>query len=163
MNARWTAGRASRQVVALVALGCVLVVAACGSSNTPSTAGLTGSSASTAGFKPTSSTLAFSTCMRANGVPDFPDINRGGMRIQSAQGPNGQTVSINGVSINAPAFQAARQKCRKFVLHADVSPAQAARGLQKALKFAECMRGHGVTKFPDPKITTGPGGGPKGS
>jgi hypothetical protein len=29
----------------------------------------------------------------------------------------------------------------------------------KALRFAACMRSHGVPDFPDPQIQTGPGGG----
>jgi hypothetical protein len=98
--------------------------------------------------------------MRANGVPNFPDINAGGMRFQSTQGPNGQTMSVNGVSVNAPAFLAARRQCQKYMPHQVLSQSQTAQALKRTLEFARCMRSHGVPNFPDPKISTGPGGGP---
>ncbi len=99
--------------------------------------------------------LAFSQCMRANGVPNFPDLSSSGMRI----GAHGQTVSVNGVSVNAPAFQAARAKCQKYMPTRTPSAPRQAQQLGRTLKFARCMRSHGVPNFPDPKITIGPGGG----
>ncbi len=42
-------------------------------------------------------TLAFARCMRAHGVPDFPDPN----------GRNGQLGPGSGIDPNSPAFQAA--------------------------------------------------------
>jgi hypothetical protein len=41
--------------------------------------------------------LAFARCMRANGVPDFPDPN----------GQGGQLSPASGIDPNSPAFQAA--------------------------------------------------------
>ncbi len=122
MNAMWTAVLATWPLMAFAALGCVLAVAACGSSKTSSTAGPAGSSASTSD---SSSTLAFSRCMRTNGVPNFPDNPRGGIHIAA----NGQTLAINGVTVSAPAFAAARHKCEQYLPHVNVSPAQAAQGL----------------------------------
>jgi hypothetical protein len=97
--------------------------------------------------------------MRANGVPNFPDISPRTMRIQNTQGPNGGTTSINGVTVNAPAFRGARQQCQKYIPRQIVSQSQAAPALQRALRFARCMRSHGLPNFPDPRITRGPGGG----
>ena len=156
INARWTAVLTTRPLIALAACCCVLAIAACGSSSTSSAAGSAGSRASTAG---SSSMLAFSRCMRTNGVPSFPDIPKGGIHIGAGEGPTGPTLSVNGVSVDAPAFRTARQKCQQYLPHVNVGPAQAAQDLHRALTFAECMRSHGVPKFPDPKITTGPGGG----
>ncbi len=102
--------------------------------------------------------LAFSKCMRANGVPNFPDIAAGGIQVVSTQGPNGQTLSVNGVSVNAPAFRAARQKCQKNMPHLRASQAQTAQAIQQGLKFARCMRSHGVPNFPDPKVFSSHGG-----
>jgi hypothetical protein len=93
--------------------------------------------------------------MRANGVPNFPDLSSNGMRIEV----NGQTTSVNGVSVNAPAFEAARQKCQMYLPHIHASQAQTAQLQQRGLQFARCMRSHGVPTFPDPKVITGPGGG----
>jgi hypothetical protein len=92
--------------------------------------------------------------MRANGVPNFPDLSNNGMRIEA----NGQTLSVNGVSVNAPAFQAARQECQKYLPHQQATPTQAAQQRQRGLNFAKCMRSHGVPNFPDPKIISSSGG-----
>lgn len=155
-------------IAAIIVSG--VVVAGCGGgspSPTAATGGGTGSSASTiaaggggAGSDSTapdvygSGPLAFSKCMRANGVPNFPDSSSDGMRI----GEHGQTVSVNGVSVNAPAFTAAVQKCERYRPHTSGSPAQTAQQIRHGLQFARCMRSHGVPNFPDPEIRSGPGG-----
>jgi hypothetical protein len=53
----------------LAAFSCVVAIAACGSSHTPS---------STAGLRTHSPALEFAACMRANGVSSFPDPGAGG-------------------------------------------------------------------------------------
>ena len=53
-----------------------------------------------------SAALAFANCMRANGVPNFPDPQPGG----------GQLFEIPaGANPAAPAFTAARAKCQKLL------------------------------------------------
>jgi hypothetical protein len=96
--------------------------------------------------------------MRASGVPNFPDLTARGIRIEATQGPDGNTLSVNGVSVNAPAFAAARQKCQRYLPHAQVSPAQAAQTQERGLEFARCMRSHGVPTFPDPNQGSSRGG-----
>ncbi len=151
--------RPARLLTAAAALAAATTIAACGSSSPTASSSPTGSTSPTgSGSNSTGSTLAFSACMRANGVPNFPDIKAGGIRLLSTQGPSGQTLSVNGVSLNAPAFQAARQKCQQYMPRLHASKAQTAQALQQGLKFARCMRGHGVPNFPDPKVITGPGG-----
>lgn len=49
--------------------------------------------------------LAFSACMRANGIKDFPDPSNGGLRIQDHPGSD--------LSPNKPTFQKAQQACQK--------------------------------------------------
>jgi len=99
--------------------------------------------------------LAFSKCMRANGVPNFPDLSSTGMRIAAS----GQTISINGVSINAPAFTAARQKCERYMQDTSAipTPARSAQKQQQDLEFARCMRSHGIPNFPDPGTSSSEG------
>jgi hypothetical protein len=140
---------------AAAALAVATTIAACGSS-TPNSSSSTNSSNSppSRASNPTSSTLAFSNCMRANGVPNFPDLSGNGMRIEST----GQTISVNGVSVKAPAFLTARQKCERYMPHAQASQFQSAQQTKRGLQFARCMRSHGVANFPDPKTMTGPGG-----
>jgi hypothetical protein len=113
-------------------------------------------SGSTAPGAYTPGPLAFSKCMRANGVPNFPDLGDDGIRIESS----GDTISVNGVSVNAPAFTAARQTCEKYMPHTSgaATPPQAAQQHEQGLKFAGCMRSHGVPTFPDPKIVSSHGG-----
>ncbi len=92
--------------------------------------------------------------MRSDGVPNFPDLSSSRMLIQAS----GQTLSVNGVSVDAPVFLAARAKCEKYIPHVHASPAQAAQQTRKGLQFSRCMRSHGVPNFPDPKVTTGTNG-----
>lgn len=134
-----------------MAVACAIAVAACGSSGKPSDSG---SSASTGGGSDsTGSTLVFSKCMRAKGVPNFPDLSSHGMLIQG----NAHTISVNGVSLSAPAFLAARADCQKYLPSAYLSAAQTAQQRQRGLNFAKCMRNHGVPNFPDPKVISSSG------
>lgn len=80
--------------------------------------------------------LAFAQCMRAHGVPNFPD-------------PSGGQVNLSGVNQNSPQFQHAAGICGR---PADAGAAQEAQGLAKALAFARCMRAHKVPNFPDPTV-----------
>jgi hypothetical protein len=129
-----------------------ITIAACGSStphgpNAPSQSTTrTGARSST--NSGSSSTLAFSNCMRTHGVPTFPDLSGHGMLIQGTA----QTLTVNGVAVNAPAFQTARAQCQKYLPSQQPSPAQAAQQRQRGLRFAKCMRSHGVPNFPDPKV-----------
>jgi hypothetical protein len=92
--------------------------------------------------------------MRANGVPNFPDLSSNGMLTQG----NGQTITVNGITVNAPVYIAARAKCDKYLRSIPASPTQAAQQQQRGLKFAKCMRNHGVPNFPDPKVEGRSGG-----
>jgi hypothetical protein len=49
--------------------------------------------------------LAFSACMRAHGLKDFPDPSNGGLRIQSSPGSD--------LSPDNPTFKKAQQACQK--------------------------------------------------
>jgi hypothetical protein len=157
--------RHTRLLTVAAALAAATIIAACGSSTPTGTSSLrtassrpsASSSSSSSGSHVTSSTLPFSKCMRANGVPNFPDLSNNGIRIE---GNSGQTITVNGVSVNAPAYAAARQKCEKYMPHTSgtPTPAQSAQEHQQALQFARCMRSNGVPNFPDPKVISSSGG-----
>lgn len=117
-------------------------VAACGSSGA-STGAATGATNSAFAAK----ALQFSKCMRASGVPNFPDpSSQGGIDLGSGLNPQ------------SPAFQAAQGKCRKYLPGKLGRPGKPSRAeVQAALKFARCMRTHGVPNFPDP-VTSAPSG-----
>jgi hypothetical protein len=90
-------------------------------------------------------TVALAQCMRAHGMPNFPDPNSQGV------------VQLNGVDPQSPQFQSAQKACAKYEPNGGKppSPAQQAKLLANALKFSECMRSHGVTNFPDPTTKDG--------
>jgi hypothetical protein len=154
----WSGRRALIVALAVAAATSALVAAGCGggasgakvaqveSTQTRTTAPrLTGRSKRDA-------LVAFSACMRKNGVPKFPDPEAvdGGMRLSFG--------SENGIDSNAPQFKRAQRACQKLLPNGGKSSAQErARHLQEALDFARCIREHGVPTFPDPKAS-GDGG-----
>jgi hypothetical protein len=136
-------------------------VAACGSSS-PDNA--SGSTAAQGASDKARSGLALAQCIRAHGVPNFPDPTsngRGGVQIQQSQrSGSGPSTKVNGVPVNGPAFQKAMQACRRYLPNGGApSPAQQAQIKAEALAMARCMRSHGVPNFPDPQFQNGPGGG----
>lgn len=103
-----------------------------------------GGSISSSGSR--SQQLAYAACMRANGMPNFPDPN--------AQG----VITFRGVNPSSPQFQKAQSSCAHLQAGGPPpSPAEQARMMAQALKMSKCMRSHGITDFPDPQ--SGPGGG----
>jgi hypothetical protein len=101
------------------------------------------------------SPLAYAQCMRAHGVPDFPDPNaQGGFSFQGGQEGD--------LGPDSPAFQQANEDCQQDTPVSGIghgpSPAQIAQLQTQALKFSECMRSHGLADFPDPVFHTGGGG-----
>lgn len=144
-------------ILATSLLASAAALSACGSSAAPATVDAAGNSGP---GTTSSSELAFARCMRANGVPNFPDSPGGAIRIQqSATAGSGQSLSVNGVPVNAPAFRSAMKKCQRYAPQgAPVSAQQVAQIRARALAMARCMRSHGVPNFPDPIVETGPGG-----
>jgi hypothetical protein len=89
--------------------------------------------------------LAFSQCMRSNGMPNFPDPQRfvgGNVKLtihqlapsQAALNACGHLLPTNGGS---GAEETAQQQRTR---------------LADGLSFARCMRSHGVSRFPDPTV-----------
>lgn len=118
-----------------------LAIAGCGSSGKPSRA-----AGAAQGIK-------FADCMRAHGVPSFPDPSGDGGGIQIS--------SSSGINPASPAFQAARSSCGKL-LPGGGPGAHQATAQQKAtmLHLSQCMRAHGISGFPDP--TSSPPASPVG-
>lgn len=125
--------RARGGIFALAGVGCAVALAGCGAS------GISGSASSSSGE---SAGIKFARCMRAHGVPNFPDPGAGG-------GIN--IPDSSGVNPRSPAFQSAQRACFKLLpgggpVRAGVSEARK----QMMLKLAQCMRSHGISSFPDP-------------
>ena len=88
--------------------------------------------------------LAYSKCMRENGVPKFPDpAANGGIAIDSQE-----------VDQNSPEFRKAHTACESK-LPAPPAGVGAPEDRAAALKYSQCMRENGVTKFPDPNADGG--------
>lgn len=89
--------------------------------------------------------VKFTKCLREHGVA-----------AQSEAGPHGNRIRIGGPSgPGAPpaAVEAAQRACRRYLPDEGrppkLSPAEEAKAREAALKFARCMRSHGVD-IPDP-------------
>lgn len=92
--------------------------------------------------------LAFSQCMRSHGVTSYPDPNA-----------NGQVkiASNSGINFYSPSFQAAQSACQKLQRGRPSASGQpSAEILGKFLAFSRCMRGHGISDFPDPTASPPP-------
>jgi len=116
------------RTVALAALGCAILLAACGSSSKPNTAGAHHHAAK----------QAFAICMRAHGVPNFPDL-----------GTIAAYHYIESVNQSAPAFASANKACARYG-NPTAPVVYSAAEMRELVNLAHCMRAHGVTNFPDP-------------
>ena len=148
-----------RFTISLSLLTAAIGLAACGSSSPSSTA-----AASNAASGKQAAVLRFAQCVRAHGVPNFPDLpsnGHGGFQIQqSRRSGSGASTKVNGVSVNGPAFQQAMQACHHYLPNGGVpTAAEAAKARAQALAMSRCMRSHGVPNFPDPQFQSGPNGG----
>jgi hypothetical protein len=125
-----------------VTAGLVLLMAAC-STDTGGTPNAARSSDAV------SSALAFARCIRSHGDPNWPDPNSSGQEPPSAK----QEAARN------PRFPAAARECVHLLPNGgQETHAQIVADQQSALRFAGCMRSHGVPSWPD--ATIGPDGRP---
>jgi hypothetical protein len=109
-----------------------LVVAGCGSSATPGPSpGAT--------EKPTGQDKAvkFAECIRGQGVSDFPD-------------PDAKGEFQYGVSVSPAVWTSAVKACKELQPPGSLSAKRSPKQQSAALRFAECVREHGVKDFPDP-------------
>jgi hypothetical protein len=141
------------------ALGLAVLASGCGGSAGQGVAQAPNSGSSSSGSPRGSikgDLAAYSACMRKHGVPNFPDPDsHGRLKITSGLSKGGQKT---GVDVNSPQFQKAQQACQKLMPNGGrPSPQQQAKEQQAMLKFSQCMRSHGVPRYPDPKFT--PNGG----
>ena len=118
----------------------LLAVSGAGCGGTSVKRGATTAASNTAGTTATARDKAvkFTECMHKNGVGDFPDPNA-----------SGEFPSF-GISVTPAVWTSAVHACKALQppgsLSAHMTPAQ----LSAAVKFAQCVRAHGVKDFPDP-------------
>ena len=130
-------------------VGLSLLVSACGGSSSPGVAAVGATTAATTGSaSPTGSSdeiaaLGFSRCMRAHGVPNFPDPDS-----QGTFPPLTQQV----LGVSKQTSLAAQQACEHLLSSggSTATPQQRQQKFAFGLKVARCLRGHGFPGFPDP-------------
>jgi hypothetical protein len=152
--------------LALLAAGCgagakTPTVAHLGSSASSSSS-VTGSGSSESGAggsrggsaSPDSQAVAYSACVRAHGVPDFPDprVSTSGSEVKVA-------IGINPAISDNPHFKSAQQACRKLLPGGGPGPSSnqqiSPQEQSQYLKAAACIRSHGIPNFPDPTFSGG--------
>jgi hypothetical protein len=114
-------------VLAMVAV----ISAGCGSHAPPQTGG--GSKTATK----RSEAVKFAECLRENGVRDFPD-------------PNAKGDFVYGVSVSPAVWKQAVGACKDLQPPGTLSAKRSPEQQKEGLKFARCIREHGVKDFPDP-------------
>jgi hypothetical protein len=145
-----TIGRQGRQrrsrlprtgvLAAAVAVIAVLATACGGGSSSSSTPGLLSLSSLT------NQALAYAKCMRSHGIPNFPDPT-----VQDNARNKGVGFTMpSGVDPHSPQYVSANKLCQKQSGFGHISTAQLQAGMNAMLKYAECMRSHGIANFPDP-------------
>jgi hypothetical protein len=145
--------RKPRPLVALGVAGLIgLISAGCGSNassksaTAPSATSSAGTSspgtAATTGTATTELTaqekaVKFAECMRANGVPHFPD-------------PDAKGDFNFGVDVTREVFTKAVHACKALQPPGSLSAKRTPKQQSASLRFAQCVRDHGVKDFPDP-------------
>jgi hypothetical protein len=145
----------TRKLRPLVALGLAgligLISAGCGSSassdsgtGTASSTGptSTGNGTTTSGGANTKLTardkaVKFAECIRAHGVSDFPD-------------PDAKNQFQYGVSVSPAVWKQATTACKDLQPPGTLSSKRTPKQQSASLRFAQCVRDHGVKDFPDP-------------
>jgi len=136
----------------IATVGLALVVAACSGGSGPSSAGSGPPGAGGSANPPPASSqvLAFALCMRSHGVPKYPEPN------SSNTMPNGlPKVGPQHLAVTMSEFQAALGACGHLLPNGGQATQSAAHQLlSDGLKFARCVRSHGVLNWPDPTHST---------
>ena len=107
------------------------------STGTTSTGTGTTSSGATTKLTAQEKAVKFAECMRANGVPHFPD-------------PDPKGNSNFGVDVSKEVFTKAVDACKALKPPGALSAKRTPKQQSASLRFAQCVRDHGVKDFPDP-------------
>jgi hypothetical protein len=129
--------RSAAGLLTALLAGTALLAAACG-----------GGSAGSTGSSPYAKALAYSQCMRSNGVASYPDPNGQGQILMTAN-------DWKEIDVGSPQFAQAAKACRKLAPKNTISTQQYRQLLSQGLKYSACMRAHGITDYPDPSTAGG--------
>jgi hypothetical protein len=120
----WPArARAGRLTAALA--GVALLAAACGAGSTA------GPAAHLTAYQ---RELAYAECMRAHGMPSWPD-------------PQSNGTFAGSFNFGSPAYQSANRACAHLQGGTPATAEQFQQDVGRALKYAACMRAQGIANF----------------
>jgi hypothetical protein len=108
-----------------------------GSTSTASTGTGTTNSGATTKLTAQEKAVKFAECMRANGVPHFPD-------------PDPKGDFNFGVDVTVEVWLKAIDACKALKPPGALSAKRTPKEQSASLRFAQCVRDHGVKDFPDP-------------
>jgi hypothetical protein len=129
-------------IAGIAAVALVVLTAACGSGGESSSSAGSGGASNPGGSSSSASAVAYSHCMRDNGVPNFPDPDSNGTI------PKGDPQQF-GVSDSQ--YQKANTACAHLLPNSGgVSQSVIQRAMNGMRRFAQCMRSHGESNWPDP-------------
>jgi hypothetical protein len=123
----------SRKLRPLVALALVALISAGCGSDAPSETGTGGKKNATDQDK----AVKFAECIRAHGVPHFPDANAKG-------------EFVFGIDVSAAVWTKAVDACKHLQPPGTLSSKRSPKQQTASLRFAQCVRDNGVKDFPDP-------------
>ena len=130
---------------AIMATAALVLLAACSAS--PTSAGPGGGPSATGSSDP--QLLAFSHCMRANRIPDYPDPEPG---ASNTKVPDAQYLKVSD-----SVYQTAMTACQHLLPPGTNAPFPAAELpalLAGMRRFSQCMRSHGQPNWPDPTVSS---------
>jgi hypothetical protein len=132
----------TRKLRPLVPLAMVaLIGAGCGSDASSETRTTSSTSATTSGadkkLTKQEKAVKFAQCIRAHGVSDFPD-------------PTDKNADAYGISVTPTVWTKAVDACKALKPPGALSAKRTPKQLSAEVKFAQCVRDHGVKDFPDP-------------
>lgn len=91
---------------------------------------------------PADAGVLYAQCIRANGVPNFPDPGPDGrFRVSHGEG---------GIDQDDPKYRAALEKCRDLTPGGEHRNTGDAAYVEQMREFSQCMRDNGLPNFPDP-------------
>jgi hypothetical protein len=124
--ARAWAGRLTAALAGVVLLaGVALLAAACGGGSTA------GPAAHLTAYQ---MELAYAECMRAHGMPSFPD-------------PQSNGTFVGSFDLGSAAYQSANRACAHLQGGTPGTTEQFQQQVSQSLKYAACMRAHGIANF----------------
>jgi hypothetical protein len=146
---RWAWLQTARRTAAVIATaGLALPAAGCGGSagrHVAQVGSTTRPGNSSSASAQQDGAVAYAGCMRSNGVARWPDPNSSGVFDKSKLTPQE-------LGVGSSKLQAAQSACRHLLPNGGggPSPAQVQQSKALGLRFAQCVRSHGVPTFPDP-------------